>query len=225
MSFFNSSQHNQTLHLDNVNPEQREKFNAFKKEELLELLRFTLVSLCIIIPIRVFIINPFIVSGASMFPTFHNNDFLIVDRISYQFTDPKRGEVVVFRYPLNHERFFIKRIIGLPGETVSRDSKGTLITSSNGKRSEYLSEPYIVKETEGVLPITLKVDEYYVMGDNRDESSDSRSWGVLPRNLITGKPLLRIFPLRDFGISPGDHSKEELGQEISQEGLPLSKTK
>ena len=176
-----------------------------KKEQLHELIRFTLVSLCFIIPIRLFIINPFIVSGVSMLHTFQNNDFLFVEKISYLFHEPKRGDVVVFQYPLEPSRYFIKRIIGLPGETVSFQNNKVTITKADNSQIT-LSEPYINNDTKNLSTTTVEKDHYFVMGDNREQSSDSRIWGTVGIERISGRPVLRVFPFTTASIFPGAYS-------------------
>jgi signal peptidase I len=181
-----------------VTPPPEKKENIF-----IETLRFVVISLIIVLPFRYFIAQPFVVSGASMDPTFANGEYLIVDQISYRFSEPKRGDVVIFRYPRDPSKFFIKRIIGLPGETVDlRD--GEIRISATTSPSFTLSEPYIKTDAaEGQDHRTLSSTEYYVMGDNRSASSDSRSWGPLQRRLIVGKPILRLLPISHIDIHPG----------------------
>lgn len=166
---------------------------------------FTLAFLIIVvvIPIRLFVISPFVVDGESMHPTFENLDYLIVDELVYDFEAPARGDVIVFRYPDNPALFYIKRIIGLPGETVSITHGIVTITQPNGK-SFTLSEPYVVNDdTTYTKSVTLSASEYFVMGDNRPNSSDSRIWGPLPRNDIIGRVDFRLLPLTKIGFYPG----------------------
>ncbi|MCX6790493.1 MAG: signal peptidase I [Candidatus Kaiserbacteria bacterium] len=165
---------------------------------------FTLAFLIVVvvIPIRVFIVSPFVVDGESMHPTFENLDYLIVDEAVYAFKAPARGDVIVFRYPGNPSVFYIKRIIGLPGETVSI-SKGVINITANGS-SFPLSEPYIVNEDATYTKnVSLNEGEYFVMGDNRPNSSDSRVWGPLPRKNIVGRVDLRLLPVKHIGFFPG----------------------
>lgn len=166
---------------------------------------FTLAFLIVVvvIPIRVFIISPFVVDGDSMHPTFQNLDYLIIDEIIYTFKAPARGEVIVFRYPKNPSIFYIKRIIGLPGETVSINRGAVTITDANGQ-SFTLDEPYIVNEDATYTKnVSLNADEYFVMGDNRPNSSDSRVWGALSRKNIIGRADLRLLPINKGGFFPG----------------------
>lgn len=179
-----------------------------KKESVWELVRFAVIALLIVIPIRVFVAQPFIVSGTSMVPTFSNKDYLIVDEISYRFHQPARGDVIIFRYPKDPKKFFVKRIIGLPGETVSLDTNGT-VTIKNSEHPDgfTLDEPYVKNTQLQAYPeITLPGDEYFVMGDNRSGSSDSRMWGTLPEKNIVGVALIRLVPFAHAGLYPGDHA-------------------
>jgi signal peptidase I len=168
-----------------------------------ELLKFILIAAAIVFPIRLFIAQPFIVSGASMEPTFHHGQYLIVDEISYRLNDPARGDVVIFRYPKNPKEFFIKRIIGLPNETVSIQGDAITITRADGSTLA-ISEPYVTNHGNGSTEnYQLKPDEFFVMGDNRPESSDSRIWGALPRGNIIGRALIRLLPVQTIGLFPG----------------------
>ncbi|PIT96710.1 signal peptidase I [Candidatus Campbellbacteria bacterium CG10_big_fil_rev_8_21_14_0_10_35_52] len=175
-----------------------------KKENLLkEVLKFSLVAILIVAPIRIYIAQPFIVSGSSMEPTFQTKQYLIVDQISYRFEKPKRGEVVIFKYPNNRSIFFIKRIIGLPGETIEMIDGKVFIKNNALPEGFIVKEPYINEKTDDLFTIVLGSDEYFVMGDNRMHSSDSRVWGPLDEKFIVGKAFLRLFPLNKIGIKPG----------------------
>ena len=178
-----------------------------KKESIWELVRFAVIALLIVIPIRVFVAQPFIVSGTSMVPTFSNKDYLIVDEISYRFHQPERGDVIIFRYPKDPKKFFVKRIIGLPGETVSLDTNG-IVTIKNSVHPDgfTLDEPYVKNIQAKAFPeTTMPDDEYFVMGDNRSGSSDSRAWGLLPEKNIVGVALIRLVPFAHAGLHPGNH--------------------
>ncbi|MCI5051184.1 MAG: signal peptidase I [Candidatus Pacebacteria bacterium] len=185
-----------------MNSEQKTR-KSFKQEAL-ELLRFTLIVLAIVIPIRVFIAQPFIVNGESMIPTLDNGDYLIIDQITYKQRTPERGEVVVFRFPSNQRRFLIKRIIGLPGETVGINGSRVTITDADGNVIQLEEESYLNREFSSYGTWSLGSDEYFVMGDNRQKSSDSRSWGILKEDLIVGKTFLRLFPLGNFDYQPAE---------------------
>ena len=169
-----------------------------KENFIIETLKFSLIAILIVLPFRIFIAQPFLVSGASMSPNFETGHYLIVDQLSYNFTEPQRGEVVVFRYPKNPKKFFIKRIIGLPYETVKIEGQTVLIKNINSPDGFELKEPYIKNIGDNNSEITLAKDEYFVMGDNRPASSDSRTWGALPKNLIVGRAFLRLFPFSEM---------------------------
>jgi len=186
--------------------EQSTKKKSFK-QEVIELFRFVLIVLAIVVPIRVFIAQPFIVNGESMLPTLENGDYLIIDEISYQTTDPERGEVIVFRNPTNTKQFLIKRIIGLPGETI--EINGSKITIRDGDTVLQLEEDYINENFSSYGTWKLNKDEYFAMGDNRQRSLDSRAWGALPKDLIVGKTFLRLFPIRNLEVKPGHLESED----------------
>lgn len=184
---------------------------------------FTLAFLIVVvvIPIRVFIISPFVVDGESMHPTFENLDYLIVDEAVYNFKAPSRGEVVVFRYPGNPSIFYIKRIIGLPGETVSIVRGEVTVTTVDGKLLT-LTEPYIVNEDATYTKkVSLNAEEYFVMGDNRPNSSDSRVWGVLPMKNIIGRVDLRLLPINLSGFFPGAALYPATSAATTTDSLPL----
>lgn len=171
-----------------------EKKHSFR-EEAWETFRFLLIALAIVIPIRVYVAQPFIVSGASMDPTFKDRQYLIVDELSYHIGEPARGDVAIFRYPKNPKQYFIKRVIGLPGETVHINNDGkVLIKDKDGNVVLALKEPYVEHPKDGVTERSLKAGEYFMMGDNRGGSFDSRAWGPVDRDLMVGKAFLRIFP-------------------------------
>ena len=171
------------------------KFFAF----LWSVTKIVVIALAIVIPIRYFLFQPFLVVGQSMEPNFHNSDYLIVDEFSYRLRAPARGDVIVFRPPMDESEYYIKRIIGLPGEKVA--IKNDKVTVSKNGKSETLSEngylPYPFNVPD--FPATfVKKGEYFVMGDNRMHSSDSRSWGLLPRQDIVGRVIFRILPLKSI---------------------------
>lgn len=176
------------------------------KESIWDLVRFILIAIAIVLPVRILIAQPFIVSGSSMFPTFEDKQYLIVDQISYRFEDPKRGDVVIFRFPLDPSKFFIKRVIGLPNEKVTIKNGIVSVTDTNGK-SKSLDEPYLESDnaSHDDFSVELKDGEYFVMGDNRIASSDSRAWGVLPKKNIMGKAFLRLLPANTADINPGEY--------------------
>ncbi len=163
--------------------------------------------LAVVVPIRLFVAQPFIVSGHSMDPTFADGQYLIVDELSYHLGDPTRGDVVIFRPPLEKSKYYIKRIIGLPGETVSVNGSKITITKTDGTTKE-LIEPYLKNESNDAYKSwTLASDEYFMMGDNRPFSSDSRAWGPVTRDLLVGRAFLRVFPVAEAGVLPGKYKE------------------
>ncbi len=198
MSEYNNEQEN----MGAKQPEKKaKKFLSF----IFELVKIAVIAFVIVAPIRYFLFQPFIVSGASMAPNFATGDYLIVDEISYRFSTPQRGDVVVFDasfIPDYSGQRFIKRVVGLPGETVSVIN-GLVQIIKDGNVA-VLNEEYLPSdlETLGDEEITLGENEYFVMGDNRAYSYDSRMWGVVPGKYIIGKAFLRIFPITSLsGIS------------------------
>lgn len=184
----------------NVNP-----VGENKKSFIWDLVKFCLVSLAIVIPIRIFIAQPFIVSGKSMYPTFDNRQYLIIDELSYRFRDPSRGDVIVFHPPPNKKEYYIKRIIGLPNETIKISDGKVKIINSDNPDGFTLDETYISVNLPEMPPKILGSDEYFVMGDNRNASYDSRSWGPLDRDLIVGRAFIRLIPFNSAGFFPGEH--------------------
>jgi len=171
---------------------------------LSEITLLVLMVLLIVLPIRLWIAQPFIVSGASMETTFSTGQYLVVDQLTYHFEEPKRGEVIIFRYPKDPSKFFIKRIIGLPGDTIDINGRDVVITNTEYPDGYKLTETYILDmKPNNTLTETLGPGEYFVMGDNRDASSDSRMWGVLQRENIIGRAFLRLFPLTKVEVFPG----------------------
>lgn len=177
-----------------------------KKESFIkDIVKFTVVALIIIVPVRMYVAQPFVVSGASMDPTFESGQYLIVDQFTYHVRDPERGDVVIFKYPRNPETFFIKRIVGLPGESLSIDEGKITIKNEEYPDGFTLDEEYIDEEhkTYDNISVILGSDEYYVMGDNRPQSSDSRIWGPLEEKYIVGRPIVRLYPITTIGVLPG----------------------
>lgn len=170
---------------------------------LKEIATFLVLAVIIVLPVRLFVAQPFVVEGESMHPTFETADYLIVDQLTYHFNEPKRGDVIVFRYPNDPNIFYIKRIIGLPGETVSIARGKVTITKADGTVIE-LDESYIIEEDATYSGDTsVGPDQYFVMGDNRPKSSDSRVWGVLPEDEIMGRAFVRLLPPSALDMFPG----------------------
>jgi len=189
---------------------------------ILEIIKIFILAFIIIAPIRVFLFQPFFVKGASMEPNFEDNQYLIINELGYKKTsvgfgdreifsinpskDLKRETVVVFRYPKDRKQFFIKRVIGLPGEKVDiKEGKVKIYNSENPdgfilEEKEYLSSSVQTSVSGGNFVINLKDDEYFVMGDNRRFSSDSRSWGPVSKSDIIGTVLFRAWPPSEIKV-------------------------
>ncbi|MEK9151828.1 MAG: signal peptidase I [Patescibacteria group bacterium] len=165
-------------------------------EFVAELVHIVVISLAIIVPIRYFLIQPFYVKGASMEPNFYDHEYLIIDELSYRFRPPARGDIVVFRYPLDPSQFFIKRIIGFPGERIRVENGKVSITPSGASQEIMLDESAYLGTvfSPGDKELTLGANEYFVMGDNRSASMDSRSFGPVSRSAIVGRVWVRGWP-------------------------------
>lgn len=167
---------------------------------VLEILEISAIAVGSVFIIRTFLVQPFLVSGASMMPSFANGDYLLIDELTYRFRQPQRGEVVVFRYPNDESVYFIKRIVGLPNETVIIKDGKVIIRNQENPEGLVLKETYLSPGTftAGNIEFKLKDDEYFVLGDNRSFSFDSRGWGVLKGKEIVGLVRLRLWPLYNF---------------------------
>lgn len=168
-----------------------------------DLIKFAIIALAIVVPIRMFIAQPFVVSGESMFPNFNDGQYLIVDEISYILGTPHRGDVIIFRYPNETKRFFIKRIIGMPNEEIIINNGDVVIVNKDNKNGFKLQESYINESFNTTETYKTGDKEYFVMGDNRNRSSDSRVWGILPQKLIIGRAYLRLLPFKEISYLPG----------------------
>ena len=178
---------------------------AKKESSFKEFVKFFVVATLIVVPLRLWVAQPFIVRGASMEPTYENSEYLVVDEFSYHFRVPQRGEVIVFRFPEDTSKIFIKRIIGLPGEKVEILNNQIHIYNKDFPNGFLVKESYIGEFNAMVtadMAIVLNSDEYFVLGDNRPESSDSRLWGSLKQNLIIGRTWLRLFPFDRISVFP-----------------------
>ena len=172
------------------------------------------VALALAFAIRFLIAAPYVVSGSSMEPNFNNWDYLIVDRLTYDFETPQRGDVIVLDLPQQTSRALIKRVIGLPGDTVTLSGPNPTITITDAAHPNgfVLNEPYIDPNNYGGITdtrYTLGPDQYFVMGDNRKVSADSRTWGILPRADIVGRVLLRLYPFNQLGILPAEERYQQ----------------
>lgn len=171
---------------------------------LLENVAYIGAAVILALLVQQFLIRPFIVNGASMDPTLKTGDYLLIDRLSYRLHDPRRGDVIIFKAPPEPDKYFVKRIIGLPGETVHIEGSKVTITNSEYPKGMVLKESFIVHlSKDAPVNITVPENQYFVMGDNRAGSYDSRSWGALPKGNISGRALLRLLPLKTLDYLPG----------------------
>ncbi len=185
---------------------QKDSSQGTPKNSQLSFIVYTVVAVGLALFIRFFVAAPYVVSGASMEPSFENWHYLIIDRLSYDIGSPQRGDVIVFDLPQDLSRSLIKRVIGLPGETVVLDGQATTIINKEHPDGFTLDESYLDPANLGGsnnLRVTLKDGEYFVLGDNRRVSADSRIWGTLPRADIVGRVFLRLFPFNDISVLPG----------------------
>ncbi|TRZ77831.1 signal peptidase I [bacterium] len=170
----------------------------------IDLIKIAIGALVIVFLVRHFLVQPFFVKGRSMEPNFHDGDYLITNEFDYKFNinPPARGDVIVFKYPKDETKYFIKRIIGLPKETVKINDGSIVIFNEESPAGFRLTENYIANSvfTSGNVSTTLGEEEYYVLGDRRFESSDSRQWGVLDKKYIIGKAWTRVWPLDTMGV-------------------------
>lgn len=167
-----------------------------------ETIKVIVVSLAIIIPVRFYVIQPFYVKGASMEPAYFDHEYLIIDELSYNFRDPFRGEVVVFHPPNNSRQFYIKRVIGLPNERIRITGGNIYLYSDTYPDGKQLAEDYLDPgtRTSGEIDVRLTMDEYFVLGDHRNASLDSRVFGAVLRDGIVGRTWLRGWPLNRMTV-------------------------
>jgi signal peptidase I len=177
----------------------------------LEVLEIALIAVGAVYVVRTFFIQPFLVDGSSMVPTFENGDYVLVDEFTYRIRPPERGEVVVFHDPQDWSTYFIKRVIGLPGETVKISNNAVTVFNKQYPDGLALDETYLPPGTpvsavacDGgdmsgtICTYTLSSSTYLVFGDNRAESYDSRSWGPLPAKNIVGLVRVRLWPVNEI---------------------------
>ncbi len=177
---------------------------------------YTVIAFAVAVLVRILVAAPYLVSGPSMDNTFHNADYLIVQKYSacvpltsscVTWGAPQRGDIIVFRLPQNQSQTLIKRVIGIPGDTITINGINVRIKNQVHPEGITLSEPYITPEDAGGPTgetITLNADQYFAMGDNRHVSFDSRSWGPLPTEDIIGRVVLRLYPFTQIGLTPGE---------------------
>ncbi len=172
-----------------------------------DIIETLVVAAAIFVIVYLFLLQPHQVKGASMQPNFHDGEYILTDKISYRFNKPQRGDVIIFKSPTDPDVDFIKRIIGLPGEKVKISDGKVVVINDQNKDGLTLEEPYQIngptsggKEAPQNTEVKIGSDQYFVLGDNRLESFDSRSWGLLPKKNIIGKAWLRYWPLNKLGF-------------------------
>lgn len=173
---------------------------------------YIIVAVLLAALIQAYIIRPFIVNGSSMEPNIEDKQYLIVDEISYRVREPERGDVIVLKSPPEPKKYYIKRIIGLPGETVKITGTTVTIINSEHPTGFALTESYLndaLNQHPQHMTVTVPQGRYFVMGDNRDGSYDSRSWGTLPKENIRGRALLRLLPLTKISYLPAKANYDE----------------
>lgn len=164
---------------------------------LREVAETLILTVLIFVLVRGVLVQNFKIEGFSMEPTLHEGQYLIVNKFIYYLQPPQRGDIIVFAFPRGPERDFIKRVIGLPGDTVEIRS-GQVLVNGEPLEEPYISEPVAYSSP----PVTLGPNEYFVLGDNRNNSSDSHTWGVLDRKYIIGKAWLSYWPPEEWGFVP-----------------------
>lgn len=170
----------------------------------LDIIETIVVALAIFVVCYLFLFQPHQVKGNSMFPNFHDGEYILTDKVSYRLGLPQRGDVIVFKAPRNEEVDYIKRIIALPGEEVKVEN-GKVFINNRELPEVYLPADFSTLPgtfmTEGFIN-KVPLEAYFVLGDNRDHSSDSREWGFVKRNEIVGKAFFRYWPFARFGLLP-----------------------
>lgn len=179
----------------------------------LDFLETIVVSLAIFAVVYIFLFQPHQVDGKSMEPNFHNGEYILTDKISYRLHSPNRGDVIVFHSPQDERVDFIKRIIGVPGDSI-KVASGHIYLNGQKLTENYVNDPgqvlagrFLRENTE----ITVPSGEYFVMGDNRNHSSDSREWGLVSTGGIVGRAFFRYWPINEFGIVPTAEAELTVG--------------
>lgn len=178
----------------------------------LDILETVVIALAIFVIIYLFLFQPHQVRGNSMYPNFHDADYLLTDKISYRLSQPKKGDVVIFVAPKNEEYDYIKRVVALPGEKVSINDADQVLVDN-----QIVDEPFLPEDIKTYggnfleigKTITVPEDQYFVLGDNRSHSSDSRDWGFVPKENLVGKAWFRYWPLDRMGLVDRISSNEE----------------
>lgn len=171
----------------------------------LDIIETIVIALAIFVVVYLFLVQPHQVKGQSMFPKFHDGEYILTNKVSYRLHPPQRGDVVVFKSPNNAEVDFIKRIVAVPSEQVKIMSGKVFINGSELDESNYLPADYVTNAgafARENQEVTVPEEKYFVIGDNRGHSSDSREWGFVPIKDIVGKAWLRYWPIDRLGIVP-----------------------
>jgi signal peptidase I len=165
------------------------------KKELIEWVQTISIALIVAFLVRQFLFQPYRVQMGSMLPTLHENNYIIVNKLIFRYKSPNRGDVVVFRPPNNAGVFYIKRVIGLPGETIEVKEGNVFVNN------ELIKETYLTIDTPGIFgPRKLLKGEYFVMGDHRNNSLDSREFGPITFSEMSGKAVFVFWPIKDIKV-------------------------
>ncbi len=168
----------------------------------LELIKVVILAGITIVLVRHFLFKPFYVKGESMDPAYLEKDYLIINQFSYKLFrhQPNRGEVIVFRAPIQQKDFYLKRVIGLPGERVKVEEGKVIVYNEDHPQGIVIKEDYLVETTPGSASVTLGPDQYFVLGDNRNASYDSRRFGPINKDSIVGRTWIRGWPFNRLGL-------------------------
>ena len=162
----------------------------------LEVIKIVVLAAITVGIVRYFLFKPFYVKGESMVPNFQPSDYLIIDELSYRFRPPQRGEAIVFRAPMQVQKdYYLKRVIGLPGERIQVEDNKIIVFNEEYPKGVLVKEEYIIEETPGSVSYVLGEDQYFVLGDNRDASYDSRRFGPIHKDTIVGRTWIRGWPI------------------------------
>lgn len=176
---------------------------------LADLVETIIVAVGIFTVVYIFLVQPHQVKGISMLPNFRDSEYILTDKISYRFSPPQRGDVIIFKAPKNYSEDYIKRIIALPGEKIKLDNGELFVYNKQHPDGVQLKEPYEITAPTSPGPflkdgniVQVPDNQYFVMGDNRIRSFDSREWGMVPKENIIGRAWLRYWPLTRAGFIP-----------------------
>lgn len=169
----------------------------------LDFIETIVIALAIFVVVYRFLFQPHQVKGSSMYDNFHDGEYLLTDKVTYRFRSPERGDVIVFKAPQNEDYDYIKRVIALPGDTVKINSGQVFVNNALVDESGFLDERVTTHAglyTKEGQSVTVPAAEYFVMGDNRNNSSDSREWGPVPQANLVGRAWLRYWPINELGV-------------------------